>query len=305
MHTLTAEIATLQTHARLSALRPVSVTLGVALDEHTLHFCGRGHYHDYNEVFVVTAGACGHRAAGGDVRLEGGSVVFAPRGAVHCNTYSEGARGVTLRYLPEWLAGDFKGLSGEQRRLAPFLAPAMLPGETGAPCLVFTLEEDERESCRADFAALARELSEAEPSVLYLRSALLKVLILFGRAYARCHGERLPVDPIVWRALHDFDACIAQGEQVRLAKAAEGAGMSPSQFSRLFKREVGHSPQEYCQHRRVQHACALLLDPSQTITEVAFELGFGSSSNFTAMFRKHRGMPPSEYRRRYASERQG
>lgn len=297
---LTAELATLQTHARLSAARPVSVTLDNAITQASLSICSRGHYHDYNEVFIVERGTCGHRSEAGEVSLGPGSVVLAPRGAVHCNPHAHEAVGTTIRYLAEWLVGDLRTLAAERERLAPFVTPPVFPGESGAGCLVFPLDGHELARCRSDCEAIARELEESEPSALYLRAAMMKVFVVFGRACARAGEGRAMLAPAIWEAIQRIEAQITSGEPVNLAEIAEAAGMTPWQFSRAFKRETDHTPQAYCQHRRIQVACSLLLDTRYTVTDIAYQLGYRSGSNFAAMFRKYRGMTPSDYRRRYA-----
>jgi AraC family transcriptional regulator len=50
-------------------------------------------------------------------------------------------------------------------------------------------------------------------------------------------------------------------------------------------------------NRRIEHAKTLLANPSQSVTEVAFELGFSEMSSFSAAFRKATGTTPSKYRR--------
>ena len=50
---------------------------------------------------------------------------------------------------------------------------------------------------------------------------------------------------------------------------------------------------------RVRNVQAVLLRGDTPITEAALGCGFTSFSQFNRVFRKHIGMTPSEYRRRY------
>ena len=71
----------------------------------------------------------------------------------------------------------------------------------------------------------------------------------------------------------------------------------------MFRRATGLSPQDYFQRRRIQRACALLLDAANAATRVAAELGFADAAHFSRLFRRHMGMGPRDYRRKYAVAR--
>lgn len=70
--------------------------------------------------------------------------------------------------------------------------------------------------------------------------------------------------------------------------------MSRRAFTRLFRREVGTS---FALWR--QQACLLAavtrLAQGQSITTIAYDLGYGSPSAFTALFRRILGVPPTRY----------
>lgn len=77
--------------------------------------------------------------------------------------------------------------------------------------------------------------------------------------------------------------------------------MSRSTFTRFFRKETGIS---YMQWR--QQACLLAaitrLEAGQSVTSVALELGYGSPSAFTALFRKTLGVSPQAYVKMQASQ---
>jgi AraC-like DNA-binding protein len=55
--------------------------------------------------------------------------------------------------------------------------------------------------------------------------------------------------------------------------------------------------QEYLVQRRVQEAIRLLKNPSASIADVCYTVGFGDQSYFTRTFRRYVGTAPSAYRR--------
>ncbi len=74
------------------------------------------------------------------------------------------------------------------------------------------------------------------------------------------------------------------------------ADMSPSHFSRVFKKVMGMSYQEYFNNRRITKAKNLLRMSAQSITDIAISLGFADQTGFGRTFKKLTGQTPSAYR---------
>jgi two-component system response regulator YesN len=83
---------------------------------------------------------------------------------------------------------------------------------------------------------------------------------------------------------------------IRLDPVAWEAGMSPSHFSRIFKKVMGLSYQEYLNNRRITKAKNLLRMSPQSVTEIAISLGFSDPTGFGRTFKKLTGQTPSAYR---------
>lgn len=86
-------------------------------------------------------------------------------------------------------------------------------------------------------------------------------------------------------------------ENLSIHELAQRAFMSESQFRRRFYKEADISPLQYREMHRMQRACALLLDTTLSIDEIADALGFGNAFAFSQRFRNHFGQSPSVYRR--------
>lgn len=93
---------------------------------------------------------------------------------------------------------------------------------------------------------------------------------------------------------HYFELHYAQ--ELSLAKLASIANMSVSTLLRTFKKETGKTPKEYLNEIRIIHAKRLLLRPEYSISGVAIDCGFNSTSYFTSCFNKSLGITPSQYR---------
>lgn len=80
------------------------------------------------------------------------------------------------------------------------------------------------------------------------------------------------------------------------ADVADECGLSPSHLRRLFKRETGQTLQEFLAVRRIERACALLLQTDLPLKAISYRLGFKHCSAFAATFRAAIGETPGKYR---------
>ena len=75
------------------------------------------------------------------------------------------------------------------------------------------------------------------------------------------------------------------------------ARLSPSAFSRSFRRHTGMALVQYVNRLRINLSCQLLMsDANASITEICFASGFNNISNFNRQFLAQKGMPPSRFR---------
>lgn len=75
------------------------------------------------------------------------------------------------------------------------------------------------------------------------------------------------------------------------------AGLSPSAFSRSFRRHTGQALVKYVNRLRINLACQLLMGRDEMkITDVCFSSGFNNISNFNRQFQAQKGMTPSRFR---------
>jgi len=78
---------------------------------------------------------------------------------------------------------------------------------------------------------------------------------------------------------------------------AKQAGLSESQFERIFKKAFGVSPRQYLHRIRIEHASRLLLESQDTIASIAQQCGYYDHSHFCKTFASQLGLTPSEYRK--------
>ena len=83
---------------------------------------------------------------------------------------------------------------------------------------------------------------------------------------------------------------------IDLDAAARQAGLSPFHFLRLFSRVLGVTPHQYLVRSRLRHAANLLTGEDITVTDIAYDVGFGDLSNFVRTFHRAAGLSPSAFR---------
>ena len=94
------------------------------------------------------------------------------------------------------------------------------------------------------------------------------------------------------------DGRAQQGGLPTVNSGAEALFLSPNYFGDLIKKETGKTAQEYIQLKLIDAAKDRLLDPSRTVGQVAYELGFQYPQHFTRLFKKVTGQTPNDYRTR-------
>lgn len=117
------------------------------------------------------------------------------------------------------------------------------------------------------------------------------------RACRRCrpevHGGRRALERAALRRWLDRLAASECG----IEQVARAAGSSPSGLYRMFRRHLGHGPRQARSEARLRHACNLLRSNRGSITEVAYDAGFGSLASFYRWFRRSVGVTPTRFRR--------
>lgn len=88
-------------------------------------------------------------------------------------------------------------------------------------------------------------------------------------------------------------------EKIKLEEVANLANLSVSAFSRFFKSRANKSFSDFISDVRISHACKLLHEKDINISEVCYESGFNTLSNFNKQFKDRMGKTPLIYRKEY------
>lgn len=91
--------------------------------------------------------------------------------------------------------------------------------------------------------------------------------------------------------------------EIDLEDAAAEAGLSPFHFLRTFADALGVTPHQYLVRARLRRAARLLADDQRSITDIAYDVGFGDLSNFVRTFRRAAGVSPRGFRKASKGDR--
>lgn len=101
-----------------------------------------------------------------------------------------------------------------------------------------------------------------------------------------CRGEIIEIDRFIRSNL---------GERITLTLLSENVNMSENYISRLFKAETGINIVQYINLIKLEKAKELLLIKDHSVKQVAYMVGYDTSSYFNRLFNKICGINPTEY----------
>ena len=114
-------------------------------------------------------------------------------------------------------------------------------------------------------------------------------------------SSHLATEPVSRASLRDLQSWMADNleQDLRVEALAERAAMSPRNFARAFRREIGLTPAAYVEALRVEAARQRLERGPEPVDVVAARVGFGTAETMRRAFARRVGVPPSEYRARF------
>lgn len=187
-------------------------------------------------------------------------------------------------------AGDFLGLSPDKGR-------ALCESLLRLRHRLVRLNDSELKLIRQAFMLFStRDASDRDAGVAHLVCFLYRFL----RLRPVEAPMRPPTDDRIQRALDYVEANIA--EPIALSTLAGQAGYSLSRFKTRFREETGQTPALYVNAMRVERAKLALERTDQTVTDIAYNLGWSSGNYFCSVFKKFTGLSPLEYRKQSRAE---
>lgn len=251
------------------------------------------HWHNAVELFYVQSGNVQYQTPRELVTFYSGSGGLVNSGVLHMTTHRcGGTPNIQLLHFidPLFLAG-YHGSRIEKKYIKPITACTQLE--------LLPIFPD-----RAENSVLLAELRDSfeigpneQGYELLLREKLSHIWL---RIYAMVHLQ-LEQQAGLWQSSDRTKLMMAYIHEhymapIRIKTLADEAFCSQRECYRAFQSCLHMTPTEYLQSYRLQMACQMLLTGKATLTVIAHNCGFSSSSYFGKVFRDAYGCTPMQYR---------
>lgn len=170
---------------------------------------------------------------------------------------------------------------------------------------IFRDREDEK-TANVLLAGIIREYQQKNYGhTLIIRQSLSILINLIARNLISSEGQVSGdghAQPAAMRLITYVQQHIHDMEALKQEVMAAALHISPNYMGEYFKKHTGRSLQEYIQEYRLKLIETRLTYSSMRLKEIALELCFNDESYLTKYFRKHRGMTPGAYRKKFSGK---
>jgi AraC-like DNA-binding protein len=163
------------------------------------------------------------------------------------------------------------------------------------------------ERCGVPFAGEIRKAWEKNPLIPPDKyNATVRLLAFFADQLSALSNQLVTEKsnaepPLVLRAREYIDK--HRTEELSLADVAKASGASVFHFCKLFHKATGLKFTDYVARVRLEDARTRLLNPNLRISEIAYDVGFQSLTQFNRTFKRVFGQSPSGFRARLCSRK--
>lgn len=185
-------------------------------------------------------------------------------------------------------------------RAGYFVFGGTRPGGSGEHGLGRTRHLMAKHGIPMDDDSLARWFGATKEMGSEVLAACQRMVVLFVRQIALKLTDQMAapdatMPPAVTKACRIIRARAFVAD-IQLDEVARQCGVSGGHLSRLFHHSTGLTFREYLSQVRVEHAKSLLLGTARNVSEIAYESGFQSLSQFHRAFAKAFGTSPGKMR---------
>lgn len=268
---------------------PISVCLAHLSEYENSQF--PNHWHEEFEFLMICSGQMQCTANGESVELGVGDAVFINSGAIHTARPSghEDCAYYALTLHPEFFG--LQGTTLEKTYVMPFC---------DSPFFNLCKIPQEQRVAHPILDALRRIFDlYGSQDISRNIDIYIQVLLLWKSLYLLCR-DFIPFHVYNKESerIHEIVSYIKRNynQPITLEQLADIAGISKSGCSHLFKQTMRESPFRFLLRYRIEKGCKLLISTDMSITEIAAEVGLCTSSYFCEMFKRIKGMTPTEFR---------
>jgi len=159
--------------------------------------------------------------------------------------------------------------------------------------------------CRVCFEGEIRKAWEKNPLIPPEKyNAIVRLLAFFADQLSALSNQLMTEKnnaepPLVMKAREYIDN--HKTEELSLADVAKAAGASVFHFCKVFHKVTGLTFTDYIARVRVEDARNRLLNPNLRVSEIAYDVGFQSLTQFNRTFKRVFGESPTDFRSHHSS----
>lgn len=243
------------------------------------------HWHEDVEFLMPVKGYLYYTVNGEQIKIEEGNAIFVNSRQLH---YGFSADGTDCEYICVCFKAD---LLNAHRQLYEKYVLSVVVNNQFPYCV---MEKEYKEYARS--LELIRELADCTEKDMRV---LGKLHELWQEIYNLTEASQSVF--VSGRDMQKLKKMIAwihlqYTEHISLEQIAKEGHVSRNKCCEIFKKYMGHTPNDYVTSFRLEKAGELLTITDGTITEIALSCGFNSASYFTEVFSRKKGCTPKEYR---------
>lgn len=163
----------------------------------------------------------------------------------------------------------------------------------------------ELERCGVRFAGEIRKVWEKNPLIPPEKyNAIVRLLAFFADQLSALSNqlitEKSNAEPLLVLKAREYIEK-HKTEELTLADVAKAAGASVFHFCKVFHKATGLKFTDYVARIRLEDARNRLLNPNLRVSEIAYDVGFQSLTQFNRTFKRVFGQSPTDFRARLSS----
>ncbi len=248
------------------------------------------HRHDYYHILYIKNGFGEHSIDFKTYKIKPNSLFFVSPGQVHALEVSGDVEGFVITFDPE-----FYLLNNTLQKLLDY---PFFHSLNNSPAIYLTDKNDKIVQAILEINEEYNSLDSQKGDLL--RSLLEVLLIRTSRVY-HGGGENTP-DHLTYQ-LRKLEALIdSRFKELKLLDDyANLMHLSPKHLNSLCKKGLNKTVTNLIHERTLLEAKRLLLFTDNSVSEIAYELGFMDKSYFMRFFKKHMGFTTEAYRKSEAT----
>lgn len=247
------------------------------------------HFHRLNELYFLRDGKSNIFVETKLFKLKPGNLILLRPGTIHKTKSTElGGHTRTVLMFPDSVISDFfefddKLISLDEISSKLFYIPEFIRFD-----LINLFERISKEinsrDCLSDILVNG-----------FIREILVYILRLDKNELCDAVEQDNALDEVIQTAVSYI--CENFSRHITLNSTSEYVNMSPTYFSKKFKKDTGFGFKEYLNRIRLREAAKLLKTEKHcSIIEIAEQCGFGDSNYFATVFKAEYGISPNRYR---------